>query len=610
MNVTTLTSVSSLLGGDTFPKCESASLRLEKFVRIGGDDTKSREIDIVTGKNPQRVPQFLPSGAVPIVAKLKERLIVDQAGGILENAGLCLHPHFNAPMIPGSAVKGVARHAAWCEWDAETDPQRKKDIAEEIACVFGYPTGDRHGLDRALAETYPEGKRPASSGKVCFLPSYPESLAPLAVDILTPHRGNDWTDPLPCAFPVVERGAKFVFAVLPLAKNEPKMDSLLKKAREWLKKALTIHGVGAKTNAGYGRFEIEGYETSEKNFKVQLHFASPAFLRGANDDEVNLRIPTLRGMLRWWWRWLYRSYLSEKDVRSLETKIWGGAGEPPTASCIALSFESTPNRLVVNAFDKRNRAQRLGWRRGPSGIMYLSYGMDEISRGIRRQRRVLEVSPGTAWTLSVGLNARRSGLSIDQLAIHARLAIWALCSFGGVGSRARKGFGSICSDISYELEDVFSDMLSSLNGLPYETLDEPTAPYAWLNSIQDSIETNESDAWRVLDRIGLALQDVASLHKHDPDKAVLGLPRQIHGPKREPMDHQRGHWHQPPQQLSANNRSVRDRFAAPLSVHLSDTPNGIRVNITAFPSDLAREQEVSEALLQECIDSIREEFEN
>ena len=104
MNVCALNKVKELLGGDTFPKCESASLRLEKFVRIGGDDTKSREIDIVTGKNPQRVPQLLPSGAVPIVAKLKERLIVDQAGGILENAGLCLHPHFNAPMIDRKSV--------------------------------------------------------------------------------------------------------------------------------------------------------------------------------------------------------------------------------------------------------------------------------------------------------------------------------------------------------------------------------------------------------------------------------------------------------------------------------------------------------------------------
>ena len=105
---TALEKVREVLGGEGFPRCESASLRLEKFVRLGKDDsgkeTKRQEIEAVVSKNQRSIPQPIPKGGIRFVAKLGGRLIVNQAGGILENAGLCLHRHFNAPYIPGSAV--------------------------------------------------------------------------------------------------------------------------------------------------------------------------------------------------------------------------------------------------------------------------------------------------------------------------------------------------------------------------------------------------------------------------------------------------------------------------------------------------------------------------
>lgn len=609
MNVCALKKVRELLGGDTFPLCDSASLRLEKFVRIGGDDTKSKEIDIVTGKIAQKAPQNFPTCGKLFSAKLRERLIVDQAGGVLENAGLCLHPHFNAPMIPGSALKGVARHAAWQEWKLETDLPRKRVLAEDIALVFGYPTGDKDGLDKELAKTCKDGNRPATSGKVGFLPAFPDERASLEVDILTPHGGNDWTNPVPCAFPAVRKGASFSFRVVPVFRYFPENERILKLASDWLKIALSTHGVGAKTNAGYGRFLVDGVPSSGDDMLVGLHFASPAFLRGADDSDCSLRISTLRGMLRWWWRWLYRCYLSDKDVRELESKIWGGAGDSPTTSCIALSFASEPKMeaLRIRSFDKS--AHVANRRNHLSGIAYLSYGMDEKSRGVRKQRRVLEVSPQAKWLLSVALNERKSGLTRQQLAIHAKVAIWALCSFGGIGSRSRKGFGSLCSDVDYDIENLFKDMLESLNGVRYKLLDDANEPYSMLTSLQDSVETNERDAWKVLDRVGVAIQDVASSYKHKEIKAVLGLPRKIHGPSNTPMPHQRGHFHRPPQNLQADSRSIRDRFAAPFAVHLEDTSKGIKINLTAFPSNMVREYADSEQLLQQCIDEVKAAFE-
>jgi CRISPR-associated protein Cmr6 len=58
--------------------------------------------------------------SVMLYAQLKSRLMVNMAGGVMENAGLSLD-RFGLPYLPGSAVKGCARRAAlaalqeWCE---------------------------------------------------------------------------------------------------------------------------------------------------------------------------------------------------------------------------------------------------------------------------------------------------------------------------------------------------------------------------------------------------------------------------------------------------------------------------------------------------------------
>ena len=106
---------------------ESPSLRMSKFAQIpvkgqDPDDAKKDEVNeiVKTANRFQLVPGLDPFMDLPdsrtFTTKLCSRLIVNSAGGVLENAGLSLHRNLGYPFIPGSAVKGVARHAAWCEW--------------------------------------------------------------------------------------------------------------------------------------------------------------------------------------------------------------------------------------------------------------------------------------------------------------------------------------------------------------------------------------------------------------------------------------------------------------------------------------------------------------
>ncbi len=259
MNSTALNRVKELLGGDAFPKCESASLRLEKFVRLG-DNIKKAEIEAVVSKTAGRIALPKPKGSISIIAKLGGRLIVNQAGGVLENAGLCIHPHCNAPYIPGSALKGCARHAAWQAWNEAECGDAKINAAKEVAAIFGYPTGER-GLDEYLKTQC--GFSNAQSGEVAFLSAVPETTARLVVDIVNCHHKEyyarkkpDATDdelPVPSFFPSVEAGARFVFTLVPRGADS----ELLARAKHWLVLALTQNGIGAKTSAGYGWFEYD-----------------------------------------------------------------------------------------------------------------------------------------------------------------------------------------------------------------------------------------------------------------------------------------------------------------------------------------------------------------
>ena len=268
MNVCALNKVKDLLGGDTFPKCESASLRLEKFVRIG-NSLKKEEIDEVVGKTVRKVDAFEPKGAVSFVARLRSNLILNHAGGVLENAGLCIHPHFNAPYIPGSAVKGCARHAAWCKWHEEKDEANKEELANIIAEVFGFPTGDKDELDAYLSEHGWQDRR--SSGSVSFLPAFPAGSATvsLVTDIVNCHhmeyyggRRQDATDdesPNPQFFPAVKADSQFVFTIVPLRGGA----NCLEPAKRFLEIGITENGLGAKTAAGYGWFECNEQYTKD-----------------------------------------------------------------------------------------------------------------------------------------------------------------------------------------------------------------------------------------------------------------------------------------------------------------------------------------------------------
>ncbi len=203
-------------------------------------------------------------GFVSFRARLMGRLIVNQAGGVVENAGLCLDRHSGVPYIPGTALKGISHHAAL---QAEREGRA---ASNEIRAVFGWAPQAARRTDDKLP--------PSFAGTVVFLSAWPATQARLAADITTCHYRSYYSDrsiilcldneePVPNPFPAVEAGAEFLFG-LALAGSSRSLDRLksllalpadfdpVARARQWLQEALTERGAGAKTAAGYGWFQL------------------------------------------------------------------------------------------------------------------------------------------------------------------------------------------------------------------------------------------------------------------------------------------------------------------------------------------------------------------
>lgn len=167
------------------------------------------------------------------------RVIVGLGNESARETSITLHPLYGVPLLPGSALKGLARHYA------------------EIAVGGRLATGGDH--HRVLFGDQ------ASAGYVTFFDAWycpgsaPEDR-PLALDVMTVHHPryyrwpgkedpgpSDFDDPNPVRF-LSARGCFLAALAGPSGEwAELAMDLLARALEGW--------GIGAKTSAGYGRMK-------------------------------------------------------------------------------------------------------------------------------------------------------------------------------------------------------------------------------------------------------------------------------------------------------------------------------------------------------------------
>jgi CRISPR-associated protein Cmr6 len=573
----------------------------------------------------------------------------------LENAGICLHPLYGFVYLPGTGLKGMARGYAETVWlptqyraDASGQPaddaERGKATTawQMIEAVFGWAPHSDDGKDKWKPAGLPrhETDDSAASGSIVFHEAWPETWPRLELDIVNNHHvkyyqgsdsqdaPGDWESPVMVSFLAVGPGHTFCFA---LSKRRANIaDDLLKIAQQWLLAALVHEGAGAKTAAGYGGFKpCEGAspalpKSSREVFTTTLELITPAFLAGANQEagDCQLRTATLRGLLRWWWRTMHAGFVDVATLRRLETVVWGDVN---TGGAVRVTVEPQTSVHPVLYDCKERFAPKRDFQRQyqlqpppqktAQGLFYASYGMNDG----RNMRHYLE--PGTQWTIRLMARKSYCGMrdargkpvcsSIPPALIlqEAKAALWLLTHFGGVGSKSRKGFGCFADiaadavgtvELCQQAAAVFR-RVCGCDGPFQERLADSLALAQMLPPLE--IPTGWKDHWFALDQLGYAIQSFAQKHKHDPGKAALGLPRQIHGPRPSPLGGQDRSSHRPPKRLTGPKG---DRFAAPIFYHLTRGANdALLVRVAALPTKHLPDLPASTAMLTELLEHLR-----
>ncbi len=152
--------------------------------------------------------------------------------------GLTLHPVYGVPLLPGTSLKGILR--AWV-----------------LSQTWGADWQERGVHFRAM---FGQGGHDGAAAVVDILDALPvPGTAMFTLDVLTPHHADyyqgigaplGWEGPNPVQFLAAAKDVRYRVVV----EGDPEW---VGKATDWLGLALAERGVGAKSRAGYGRFECE-----------------------------------------------------------------------------------------------------------------------------------------------------------------------------------------------------------------------------------------------------------------------------------------------------------------------------------------------------------------
>lgn len=167
---------------------------------------------------------------------------------------------------------------------------------------------------------------------------------------------------------------------------------------------------------------------------------TPLFLGGADPrGEPELRAPSLRGAMRYW----FRALLGEPDPTKLslrEAKVFGGPqherAEPQRASPLRVAVRWVQEPPIKKWGPPQWPPDTGGTGRNQvNGLVYLGFAFRATGgRDAQPARQAIDAG----WRFTVELSARDAGVLRQACA-----AWWVLCHVGGLGSRTRRGFGTI-----------------------------------------------------------------------------------------------------------------------------------------------------------------------
>ncbi len=166
---------------------------------------------------------------------------------------------------------------------------------------------------------------------------------------------------------------------------------------------------------------------------------TPMFLAGAKQESFELRPPSLKGALRFWWRAMHGNSdnLGNLDLETLkkdETEIFGGGGEDARKSSFAIIHKA--NKIIqssqsIFSFKKIIADNPKFYRKDikVSPIEYLGFGP------YFKNKWKPSIAPGSKFSIELLFYNPKFISDVTN-------AFLLLSNFGGLGSKAHNGFGN------------------------------------------------------------------------------------------------------------------------------------------------------------------------
>lgn len=176
---------------------------------------------------------------------------------------------------------------------------------------------------------------------------------------------------------------------------------------------------------------------------VTYKVVTPLFCGGARPTTAEVRLPSLKGVLRWWWRALAWSRYG-KDLSNIAAAEGALFGSPRAGQgkVVMLLLPSTSPTMI-----KRGDVLKLDGNVVGEGARYLGYGvMEAFARKAKAGRPAVEAGQLTRaclqapFDLTIELRARDLNAPEHDSLLDALKAVGLL---GGMGAKSRKGYGSL-----------------------------------------------------------------------------------------------------------------------------------------------------------------------
>ncbi|MGJ3558965.1 type III-B CRISPR module RAMP protein Cmr1 [Streptomyces sp. INA 01156] len=214
---------------------------------------------------------------------------------------------------------------------------------------------------------------------------------------------------------------------------------------------------------------------------LSLQTVTPVF-NGTGDEAAGIRVPSLRGAMRYWFRALAAPYVGDdlRLLKGMEAEVFGSTERQ---SRVILRISDPPKTVSLNeaAFlkgdEKNPRRQQL--------IYLLGQGLYNRKEKVQKRDYVEALTD-----FDVNLRFTRGTSEETQSLVLASL--WLLCAYGGIGARVRRGFGGLRITGAQNLPDHWQpDDLISPGTDHYEALDRLTAHHRpltdhpkWLEALE------------------------------------------------------------------------------------------------------------------------------